>query len=295
MIRQQISFMIYFFAATVFVATSTNFSEESCSNDIQECANNYDTSRSSVPAVPPGGMFQFDDDLWDTSKGNVDMEKVRRIMGCPKVEEFRTFEDNSHGYFRIPTEENTWRHMYEAYHAAVPPHEASIPKQYDPTAFVQPIEIQVAAIVGRGIRTTEFIPKGTLVWRPRNAAEFRRVEDLRKFLEHIMTYSTYEVACDALLWSYTSRASPKENDYILCIDMDEGSLINVADDDDELNLAQILERIDDKERTVYGCQTGSLYATRDIKAGEELRMDYGDFAEADGFGVLGIDMTEQPF
>lgn len=282
----------HLFSTIVLLVVPSPIIAKSWLDIIQEYTNSTCDNDVAAPVVPPSGIFQFDDDLWDTTtKDEVSLEAVQQVMGCPKADKYGTFDDNPYGYSRVPTEENEWRHMYEAYHAVVPPEEASIPRHYDHSSFAQPVEIHVAAFVGRGIRATTFIPEGTLVWRPSNAAEFKRVEDLRRFLEHIMTHSTKEVACDTVRWLYSSKASAKENDYIICVDMDEGSLINMASTDEELNVAQTLERIDDADRRVYGCQTGSLYATRDIQPGEEIRMDYSDFAEGDGFWELGIDPT----
>jgi hypothetical protein len=292
----QMSFSLQNLAAMVALWTfSSNAQAASWLEIIQQYTSTNSTTPEVLPApgVPPSGVFTFEDKLWDSSQTEVSIEEVQRVIGCPKADNFGTFDDNPFGYSRIPTEENTWKHMYAAYHAVVPPHEATITKKYNPGAFVHPVEVFVGPIIGRTVRTTTFIPKGTLVWRPRNAAEFKRKEDYRRFLEHIMTYSTPEVACDAIRWSYTSKASPKEDDYVLCVDMDEGSVINMASTDENLNVAQLVERIDVDEdnRQIYGCQVGSLYATRDIPAGEELRMDYGDFSEGDGFWAMGIDPT----
>jgi hypothetical protein len=35
--------------------------------------------------------------------------------------------------------------------------------------------------------------------------------------------------------TYTSKASPKEDDYVLCVDTGEGSLIKMAATDEDLN------------------------------------------------------------
>ena len=48
---------------------------------------------------------------------------------------------------------------------------------------------------------------------------------------------------------------------------------------------------DKKERKIYGCQQGELYTTKDVQPGEELLMDYSEFAEGEGFWVHGIDPT----
>jgi hypothetical protein len=57
----------------------------------------------------------------------------------------------------------------------------------------------------------------------------------------------------------------------MCIDFDEGSLINRAATQEELNVAQLQHNIDDEENRPYGCQEGSLFATRDIYPGEGMQ------------------------
>mmetsp|Transcript_3802 Transcript_3802/g.7114 ORF Transcript_3802/g.7114 Transcript_3802/m.7114 type:complete len:291 (+) Transcript_3802:87-959(+) len=242
--------------------------------------------------------FRFDDALWDTSVDEVSLDEVQSVLGCPEADAYGTIED-AFGYSRIPTEENTWSIMYAAYHHVVEPSQATIPLEgHQHNAFVMPVESFYAPYVGRGIKAATFIPKGTLVWRPRNAAEFTSVQDLRHFLEHIMTHSTYEVACDAIRWLYAAKASPEEDDYVMCIDFDEGSIINRAMTDEERNVKEFIQIGPNKlvssldpEHRVYGCQEGSLYATRDIYPGEELKMYYTDSSEGYGFVTYGLDAT----
>jgi hypothetical protein len=225
--------------------------------------------------------FEFHDSLWDSSVDDVSLETIQDVIGCPYADEYGTLVD-AFGYSRIPTEGNTWSAMYKAYHAVVPEHEATIPRNHQHNAFVMPVEVDYSPYVGRGVKAATFIPKGTMVWRPRNAAEFTSAKQLRLFLEHIMTHSTKEVACDAIRWLYVSRASPAENDFVLCIDFDEGSIINRAMTDEEWNVAQLHHTIDDPENRVYGCQEGSLYATKDIFPGDGKCMSVAAAAAAAG-------------
>ena len=250
----------------------------------------------SSPPSPPAELdkyFRLADAAWDTSEAEVSMEIIQRLIGCPIAHEFGISAQNPFGYDRIPTEDNEWGPMYQAYHAIVPAEQATIPLHYQANAFVLPIDIQYSPDTGRGIVATTFIPKGTMVWRPRNAAEFTSKEQVRGFLEHILAHAQKEVACDAIRWLYSMKASPREDDYVLCVDFDEGSMINRAETLGEVNVEAVFHKIDDNEedRTVYGCQQGELYTTKDIHPGEELLMDYAEFAEGEGFWVHGIDPT----
>ena len=245
--------------ATIFLVVFPSFSYGWTWSDILQMSfgSNYTSTKG----------YKFDDSLWDSTVDDVSLETVQDVIGCPYADEFGTLVD-AFGYSRIPTEENTWSAMYNAYHAVVPEDEATIPRNHQHNAFVMPVEVDYSPFVGRGVKAAVFIPKDTMVWRPRNAAEFTSAKQLRLFLEHIMTHSTKEVACDAIRWLYVSRASPAENDFVLCIDFDEGSIINRAMTDEELNVEQSLHKIDDPENRVYGCQEGSLYATKDIFPGD---------------------------
>ncbi|KAL3916834.1 MAG: hypothetical protein SGILL_004999 [Bacillariaceae sp.] len=227
---------------------------------------------------------------WESKEQEeVSLEIVQRIIGCPIAHEFGISKHNPYGYNRIPTEQNEWRPMYEAYHAVVPQEEATIPSTYQNSAFVLPIDIEYSPESGRGIVAAAFIPKGTMVWRPRNAAEFTSAKQVRQFLEHLLSNSDKIVACDAIRWLYSMKASPKDDHYVLCIDFDEGSMINRGMVTDDVNVEQVFDKIDGDDRAVYGCQHGELFAARDIHPGEEILMNYDEFAEGEGFWVHGLD------
>jgi len=46
-------------------------------------------------------------------------------------------------------------------------------------------------------------------------------------------------------------------------------------------------KVTDADR-IYGCEDGPIYALRDIKSGEELRMEYTDFSEPEGWEAMGL-------
>ena len=66
---------------------------------------------------------------------------------------------------------------------------------------------------------------------------------------------------------------------------------NYDDDDDEEEDEYDEDDDDDprRPRFYYGCQDPPMYALRDIKAGEELKMSYDEFSEPEGWEALGIE------
>ena len=71
-----------------------------------------------------------------------------------------------------------------------------------------------------------------------------------------------------------------------CVDWDPGSFINSADSEEELNLA-----LRDGHPSDTGCDL-ELYATRDIREGEESAMNYS-FAMGDhGWVEMGLSSWE---
>lgn len=91
--------------------------------------------------------------------------------------------------------------------------------------------------IGRGIFAKEDIRKGTLVSVPANAIEFYNKEIYRDFVAYSYSKGS-EIICDTMLWMYAARKTP--DDYIICLDADDSSLINDGtwyrdDDDDDTN------------------------------------------------------------
>ena len=104
-----------------------------------------------------------------------------------------------------------------------------------------------------------------------------------------------------MIWSYVRWVSLEtaENDkHMVCVDLDEGSFTNSADDrEHDYNMAVgnddgILygdPAIGEEGRMLLweGCKL-KFFASRDITAGEEIRADYSDFVESDGWKFLGL-------
>jgi hypothetical protein len=189
--------------------------------------------------------------------------------------------------------------------------ESSIPSQFNTNGYQYDIEIKFDPKVGRGVFALEDISKGSLLYVSINTATFYEGQIFRNFLFSLPK----KLACDIMIWSYVREIKPEvdvvfnnadyENDYddiyypkfMICCDLDEGSFINSAYDENEYNMA--LGTKDDgtfyedstleqkKNELWYGCKM-HFYASTDIKKGDEIRADYSDFVEEDGWKYLGL-------
>lgn len=192
-------------------------------------------------------------------------------------------EDDRYADAVIP-DKKRWTLMNKAYQASMAKYRTkedkydSFPKGFQKSGISVLTEVRIVPLIGRGIYAKEDIANGTVVWTSTNTAEFRSGDAFRKFIK-LLAKDEKDAACDSLVWSYLVEASSDE--YAVCVDMDEGGLFNDYDEDDELNVAGINREVK------YGCNGRSLYATRDIPAGEELRLDYGSFCQGD-WNELGI-------
>ena len=143
---------------------------------------------------------------------------------------------------------------------------------------------QVPNGVGRGVFAALPIDKGTHIWTAStNSARFHSGQDFRQFLISIPT----DLACDVLIWSYVQYVyddSENEKLAIQC-DLDDGSFVNTADIPEEANVgtASGHDEVNDGKM-----QAQNLFALRDIEAGEQLLVDYGEFAVPEGWEKFGL-------
>lgn len=114
-----------------------------------------------------------------------------------------------------------------------------------------------------GVFSKNAIPKGTLVWKSTYTAQFTSGSDFRSFLKALPEY----LACDVIDWAFPRY---KAEEPVVCVDLDHGSLTNACEVEEECNLEVKGENT--------GCEL-DFYASRDIAAGEELKIDH-DFQEA---------------
>jgi len=132
----------------------------------------------------------------------------------------------------------------------------------------------------RGVFATQDIKEGTLIWSPSTTVQFYPMIQYYRFIEKVLMEGDNSMACDIVNWTYNT-----EDGKMLCIAFDDGSMMNGIevdqDDDTDVENKNKNENInvgwnksDDKYGLYnyeFGCQyEGELYATRDIKKGEEL-------------------------
>ena len=146
---------------------------------------------------------------------------------------------------RIPNRE-TWMLLRRAYCEAMG--EEWDPEEWIEVGMLVPYEIRMDPVRGRGVFVTENIEKGTRVDSGEQVAEFENREQLVKFLEAL----PWEYQCDVLLWAYPNNGKAT-------VDLEASSFVNHSEDAEEINLS-----------------TGG-YATRDIREGEIILMDYSKF------------------
>jgi porphobilinogen deaminase len=220
------------------------------------------------------------DEVWLSG----DLGEIGDHLQCPwNFEE----EDSDSSLVEIHTEE-TWKLFNEIYNQVVDRELSSLPPQYKGSGFHVPIEVKYMPSVGRGVFAKEPIQKGQLVWKSINTAEFVNAQDYRDFLRKLPKI----LACDVLIWAYARKIAPKQiHTYKVCADLDEGSFVNHSSNrrkaNAELGIGRLLRDDEDVEITRYGCDL-EFYANREIKAGEEIRVDYDEFAERQGWRMMGL-------
>lgn len=238
------------------------------------------------------GDFQVyypdEDENWDVWSHGTKTE-IYNELECPDYSE------------TVHTAE-TWKTFNKVYNEVVAQakddenlrQEPTVAKQFEKSGFQFPVEIKFDPKVGRGVYAATDIPKGSLLYLSTNNAAFHSGQLFRNFLKALPS----TLACDVLIWSFVRWVS-LETDFngkhMVCTDLDEGSFVNSANVDGEYNFALgndqgvlYMDATEDEQRELwYGCKM-KFWASRDIKAGEEIRAAYDDFAEQDGWVWMGL-------
>ena len=243
------------------------------------------------------------DKIW--TDGTVD--EIYEVLDCPKTNSgFRHLHDDA---------SSSWTTLNRMYNdlMASKGKPSTVPSTFDGSGFQHPVEVRYNPDRGRGVFTKTFVPKGSLVWKGTNTATFDDAQDYRDFIRTLPRQD----ACEVLIWAYTRLASEEngddedEDEYLICVDLDEGSMVNSASlmdvtkqrfgdsgDGDVQNRTNATARSQyvncalglddgpmpenptekDKERTWYGCFM-YFYATKDIPPGTEIITDYDEFSE----------------
>jgi hypothetical protein len=154
------------------------------------------------------------------------------------------------------------------------------------SGYAVSVEARQAGYKGRGVFVVDKpVKKGQKVWSTVQTARFETGEDYRRFLQALPN----SLSCDILEnFSYVQankNAADQTEKLYISADLDEGSLINSSADWTGEGIAHIPNLGCDKEMAKNdpgGCQE-NYYALRDIAVGEELSLDYAQFAVYDGW------------
>jgi hypothetical protein len=167
------------------------------------------------------------------------------------------YQDRPVEYFN---EQDIWRYIQQIYLAAVGPGKSTIPELYG-TGFQVKVKFDYAKGKGRGVFAAEDIPKDTIILKEIYAGFFDNAPAYRKFLLTLPP----NLACDYRQWQYIYADDNFDFTTLrIGVDLDGAGLLNWGEDD-EVNMAYLRKG------------TGVSIATRDIKAGEEILVDYDEF------------------
>mmetsp|Transcript_31489 Transcript_31489/g.47602 ORF Transcript_31489/g.47602 Transcript_31489/m.47602 type:complete len:254 (-) Transcript_31489:345-1106(-) len=185
---------------------------------------------------------------------------------------------------------STWMLLRGMYHGIVGPVESTIgpPITHEHGFFFQ-VEIRQNE-KGRSVFAAESIPEGSLIWNTRNTARFRNGAHYRQLLASVDT----DISCDIIQWAYVQE---KDELLFVSVDLDPGILINSGTSifkSDGLTKRKKRDNVQNMgcdrkaaSRFPGGC-TENYFALRDIDKGEELLLDYGDFAITHGWENFGL-------
>ena len=168
-------------------------------------------------------------------------------------------------------DQDAWKEMRRTYVSVVGADASTVgPTEMGYNGFCRPYYVDHSE-AGRGIYAKDDVPKGSLVWHNIRTAIFSEGAHFREF---VMTLPR-EYGCDVLQWSYVTDGK------IMC-DLDEGSFCNNADDYRDANID-----LDETLSAQFITKAAQLFATREIKKGEELVCNYSGFSdeEWDLFGL----------
>jgi hypothetical protein len=243
-----------------------------------------------------------DEEEWNLRKQDKDWDvwkhgsngDLYQALECPSYD--NDFSDTSFENIHTVETWHTFNRIYNEVIAATKDtdleQESTIPSTFDKHGFQFPIEIKFQPNIGRGVFAKTDIPKGSLLYVSTNNAAFFNGQTYRNFINALPP----KLACDVTIWAFVRWVSleTEENDvHMVCVDLDEGSFVNSSDDDSQYNMALgndkgtlYQEAAEEEERELwYGCKM-KFWASRDIKAGEEIRASYNDFVERDGWRFL---------
>jgi hypothetical protein len=185
------------------------------------------------------------------------------------------------------------------------------------TVFQVPVMIGDAGVKGRGIYAMKDIPKGTLVldidgeMSRRNVGVFKDAMQWREFV-YTLGMEDEELACNFMEWCWVQRVETGRDDnsddaqhndedirvgHTVFLAFDESGFINNAEWGNEVAnircgslLSSVVGQQDsdgtrDEQEEWSPCKY-QYYASRDIKAGDELLINYSEFEDATQTGWI---------
>lgn len=161
----------------------------------------------------------------------------------------------------------TWKMLRKAYEDAVGKSKSSLldePAEFDSLN----LEARQTPNKGRGQFATSDIPKGTLMYDYRRAAQFFDGPSYRKFMFSIRP----DLACDVLIWQYLYQFQDGTSQFAIMVDLDDGSFCN--DGEDEANVGWGKTSFSEYNYN----RMPRIYSLRDISAGEEILCHYDEFS-----------------
>lgn len=163
-------------------------------------------------------------------------------------------------------DKENWGLFHETYEKIVGREFSSISSNGDfKNGFQVPVEAKFNKY-GRGVYAIKEIEKGEVVYASINTALFEDPNHYRQFLKELPLI----MACDVLQWAFVRAMSPSKS--VVCVDLDEGALLNVADTDEQLNV-----QLDPQRSLAEKNCNLRFVASRAIKQGGELFLEYSEF------------------
>ena len=223
-----------------------------------------------------GGVFMIFRQLKSGSKGIIPLRTrtyLRQDWKKWSRHDFRKQFQCSHhlsvGRNAVPTLEywQTLRDVYNsevdssfAFDDPVPPTQGFTLNENGPP----PYYADISPGKGRGLFASRDIKEGELVDGIEGGSKADMIFTTADVLRRYLLALPEPMACDVLEWTYTEKIV-KKGPPVLVVASEISSLMNSAWDDVDANVMP-------KDET----SPANLYATRDIKKGEEILMDYGD-------------------
>ena len=177
----------------------------------------------------------------------------------------------------------TWLLLRQTYQSIVGEEHSTIaPLSSSETGFAVAFRASQSPGKGRGVFAAQHVPRGALVWSTRQTARFTTGHSYRQFLMSLEA----DLACDVIQWAYVQAVDDEQQTLMMSVDLDEGILVNSGDGDGES--ANVGCDPAAAEALPGGCKE-NYFALRDIEAGEEFLLDYGDFAVTHGWKEFGLE------